>query len=180
MRLQGQRRNHRNAPQKENNIPRKRVGHFTVQINLVIRPLELPHHPHRATQSQQHPEYIPAPVRCSRIDQQAGVSDQRDKALHYVAKRAQRWALFQIERDPGVNSEENGPGGQKQGDSAGIRHSFTYTLFYGRERKRSGSDSLDHSVMITQPRDNHPTSTFRSTGGGGGIRTPAALAGSTV
>src|ERR1700739_4848498 len=139
-----------------------------------------PHHPHRATQSQQHPEYIPAPVRCSRIDQQAGVSDQRDKALHYVAKRAQRWALFQIERDPGVNSEENGPGGQKQGDSAGIRHSFTYTLFYGRERKRSGSDSLDHSVMITQPRDNHPTSTFRSTGGGGGIRTPAALAGSTV
>ena len=114
-------RNLRRLYLRDTTLTDEGIRHVAVKVNLVIGPLKLPDHPHRAAHRQQHPEDITAPVRRSRVDQKTGVGEQRDETLHDVAEGGERRPGLQIQRDPGISAEKNGPGSHEPGNSAGIR-----------------------------------------------------------
>ena len=57
-----------------------------MQMEFVVRPLELPDHPQRATHGDQHPEKIFAPMRSSRVQKKTCVRDEGHYALSQVSE----------------------------------------------------------------------------------------------
>ncbi len=61
-----------------------------MKIDLIIGPLELPDHPKRAAEGQQHPEQVLAPLGRAGIQQQAGIGQEWQDALHEIAEGIKR------------------------------------------------------------------------------------------
>ena len=87
MRLQCKRRHHGDAAKEEDDVPAVYDRHGLVRVDLVVRPVKLAKHPQRATQRQQHPEDVAAPVWSASVQQQKSVGYQWNHALHQVPER---------------------------------------------------------------------------------------------
>ena len=86
MRQEGQRGHQGDAAQEEQNVTWIQLGKRPMKIYLVISPLKLAYHPQCTAQRDQHPEDVAPPVRCTGVEKQPGVGNQRYDTLDDVSK----------------------------------------------------------------------------------------------
>ena len=128
---QRQGRDQRDSAQIKNNVAGEQSRRFLAEINFVVGPLKLPHHPHGAAQRQQHPEKIAPPVRCAGIDQQSRVCKKWHEALHHVANRRQLRSGPEIVGCGRIEGKERRPGSDEPCDLPKFGHT-AISLFHCR------------------------------------------------
>ena len=98
---------------EEDEINDRNCEYRSTQYQLVIGPDQLSRQPKCATERQQHPEGVLAPIRRRGVPEQAGIGEKGDKAHGDVAKCLSAIARRYSKRHGRVAADEEGPGSQK-------------------------------------------------------------------